>query len=182
MGRKVFVTDIDETLIYNTTQATVHKPTGARYTAPEFARIPDRYERIQEWDFTKEWESEDLNVASILHDDGIHKNIELVKQMHEAGYVILYLTSRGGGNISIEKAISEALSTRLGFAIAGFALGDYGKYGKDKLPIKKRRVLEDLVNEYDEVIFMDDEDKNLEQARDVPGVRVLDAKANNELI
>jgi hypothetical protein len=146
-----------------------------RYPATEFAKIEDRYSRIHEWDFTAEWEDEALNVQSILQDEGIQGNIDMVTDAHAKGFDIVFITSRGGGEKTIERSIEVALSERLGFPVTGFALGDYETYGKDKLPVKKQRILQQLVQEYDEVMFMDDEDKNLELAKEVAGVIVMKA-------
>lgn len=174
--RKVIAIDIDGTLIDNKMQKTVDKITGQRYSPAEWEALgPGRYDDMSRWDFTSEWEDKDKNIDSILFSEPIQENIDLVLGKHKQGYTVVYITSRGGGDVSLQEHISAALSQRLGIPLKGYALGDYGTYGKDKLPVKKQRVLQELAAQYDEVIFMDDEEKNLELARQVGGVEVIDA-------
>lgn len=178
--KKVFATDIDSTLIENDPkyQATVSKKTGARYSAEQWAKIEDRYSRMDEWNFS-EWEDLNKNIDSIRDNKEISRNVIRLKNAYQEGMDIAYITSRGGGQNDIEEHITSALEDRFQIPIThAYALGDYNKYGKDKLPIKKKRALEELVAKYGRgnVVFMDDEDANLTLARDIEGVIVIDAR------
>jgi FMN phosphatase YigB (HAD superfamily) len=173
--KKVLAVDIDGTLINDTkkTQATIDRRTGQRYSVEEFRNIPDRYADMSRWDF-HEWEDKALNIQSILSAEPIQGNIDKVEAHRRAGYDIVYITSRGGGDTQIEKDINIALSTRLGFDIKGYALGDFTTYGKDQLPVKKQTILRSLQREYDEVVFMDDEEENIKLAMET-GVNIIHA-------
>lgn len=175
--KKVLAIDIDGTILVNTTQKTIDKKTGKRYSPEEWQLLEDRYEDMSRWDFTTEWEDRDLNIQSILYSEGIQANLDIIEEYRRKGYEITYITSRGGGKTNIQEDINAALSQRMGYNISGYALGDYNTYGTDKLPVKKQKVLQQLKDMYDEVVFMDDEDKNLELAIHA-GVLVIKALRN----
>ena len=188
--KKVVVTDIDGTVIDNksyqnmATVAVKDGPKGKgvkigdRFTVEEFAKLDWRYEDVTMWDFS-EWDDATKNVENILRSDLIDANVHLIEEFREKGYEVRFLTARGGGaDKEIEDDIGQALSYRLGYEVKGYAVGDYRTYGSNKevkMPVKKQNVLAALTQEFDEVVFIDDEDVNLELARAIAGVTAIKA-------
>lgn len=189
MKKGVIVFDIDGTILDDesyqnmATIATRDDPIhgvkkGQRFNVKQFASLAWRYDDMSMWDF-HEWDDLDMNVDNIHNSDLIQANVDVIDDYRRKGYDARYLTARGGGkDMSIEPYITGAISNRLGYVVPGNAVGDFKEYGTNKevrMPIKKQRVLRDLTQKYDEVVYMDDEDTNLDLAREIGGVIAIKA-------
>ena len=175
------VFDIDDTLMKcDPDMIHVYKrdPNTGKETAlstAEYALDPDA-KTHREWFDYHEFNDDEKVYKSIVNGTPMLKNLKLMDAYIRAGYKFCFLTARGceetikmalreflrykddNGNLrELEDIFKEKYSA---------AINDrYKKYPGKTDAEKKANVLKELCNEFDKVIFVDDDPKNIQQAR-----------------
>jgi len=177
MKRRIVLFDINRTVIhYPDIARSYHKITRQAFNKDEFQKLQERLTREgtfnkNDYDYS-EWTSPIIVSRQIEEGEPIIKNVQRLQDFQNDGFELRWFSGR---NMD-EDFISNALTKKLGLNdITGHAI-----YKRDDGPegshIKKERALREYAAEYDEVIFIDDEDVVLEMAKEIPGIRVMDAK------
>lgn len=190
----IIVFDIDDTLLKaNPDIIKVYKKVGNEeisLTTDEFAKDPDAGKPGSEDIFDFRDFHEPVKVYhSIISGTPLIKNLRIMDSYIEAGYDFCFLTARGAEE-SVKQAIRDFLKIKDKDTGALKELGDvfketfshavndlYKKYPGKTDAEKKANVLRELCEEYDKVVFVDDDKKNVRAARDlkIPNLKVIKA-------
>lgn len=141
----------------------------------EYAKDPDA-ENHREWFDYRDFKDEQKVYQSIITGSPMVKNLKILNAYVNAGYDFCFLTARG-----CEKVIKDALdkflsiSTRKGVmdnignaykkALSHAVNDSYKKYKGENDCDKKANVLKELCKKYTNVVFVDDDKKNIYAAR-----------------
>jgi hypothetical protein len=162
-----------------------------RLSTDEYAQDPDRYNDNVEYDFSEFSDPERVR-TSIIRATPILQNLAIVDEYMQKGYDFAFLTAR-----HCEDVVAETLYDFLKYRDKGGRLRHLGKRFKRTLSQavndekytrvydglkdweRKGAVLSDLCELYDEVVFIDDDPKNIEGARklDLSNLRIIQAKS-----
>lgn len=193
----IIVFDIDDTILkVDSSNISIYKHEPGKpevaLSTDEFARDPD----ASDPDKRKWFDYRDFNdpikvYNSIISGTPLIKNLKIMDDYIQAGYDFCFLTARACEDV-VKKAISEFLKFRdedgalkeLGDSFKktfSHAVNDQiRKYpGRDDAE-KKGNVLIKLCKEYDRVVFVDDDKKNVVAARNLnlPNLKVIKAWAD----
>ena len=173
----IIVFDIDDTLLrVNPDSIHIYKrnPNGTEValTTNEYAADPDSGDPVKKkWFDYREFEDPIKVYDSIIMGTPLMKNIRILDDYINANYDFCFLTARGCEDV-IKDAIDEFLKKvgiRAGEAFKktfSAAVGDKVKrYPGSTDAEKKANVLRDLCVRYDNVIFIDDDHKNIRIAK-----------------
>lgn len=193
-GEGIIVFDIDDTLIK--TDPNVIKiwksPNGDKskeigLSTEEFAKDPDA-KIHKDWFDLREFRDKEKVYRSIVNGTPIIKNLKIMDSYINAGYDFCFLTARGLENV-VKDALNDLLMYRddkgglnkLGDIfkqhLSHGVNDDYKKYKGNSDAEKKANVLIDLCKRYKKVVFVDDDEKNVEGARNLnlPNLKVIKA-------
>ena len=188
--------DIDDSLVRFDGEIGVWKRYNGketRLTSDEFAKDPDRERPGVEYDF-REFEDPKIARDSIIRGTPLIGNLRIVDQYLDKGFDFAFLTAR-----SQEDVVTEAIADFMRHNVNGelrplgrkfqrtlsYAVSD-PKYMEvlDGLTSweRKARVLKWISEDYDEVVFLDDDFNNLEAARNLrlPNLTVIKALHENQ--
>lgn len=181
----IIVFDIDDTLLRVDPDAihiykTVPGETEIALTTNQYAIDPDAADPSKKkWFDYREFEDPVLVYNSIITGTPLMKNIRILDDYIKADYDFCFLTARGCEDV-IKEAIDEFLKKvgiRAGDAFKktfSAAVGDMvKKYPGKSDAEKKARVLRNLCARYDNVVFVDDDHKNIHIAK---GLRMHNLK------
>lgn len=181
----IIVFDIDDTLLKVNPDAihiykTVPGETEIALTTNQYATDPDAADpNKKKWFDYREFEDPVLVYNSIITGTPLMKNIRILDNYIKADYDFCFLTARGCEDV-IKEAIDEFLKKvgiRAGDAFKktfSAAVGDMvKKYPGKSDAEKKARVLRNLCARYDNVVFVDDDHKNIHIAK---GLRMHNLK------
>ena len=177
----IIVFDIDDTLLKsNSSIIKVYKTdpkTGKRtaLTTDEFAKDPDAAQH-EDWFDYSDFRDEAKVYRSIVEGTPIVRNLRILDAYITAGYHFCFLTAR-----SCEETIKHAMREFIRYKDESghlkeledkfkenmsAAINDkYKDYPGSTTPEKKANVLRKLCKEYDKVIFVDDDIKNVNLAK-----------------
>ena len=177
----IVVFDIDDTLLkVNPDFMHIYKIdplTGKEIalTTSQFAKDPNTYNNKEMFDY-RDFNDEEKVYQSIVTGMPILKNLKLMDAYIKAGYKFCFLTARGCED-TIKTAIKEFLRYKdedgsirqlenIFKEKYSHAINDeYKKYPGTTDFEKKANVLKDICEKFDEVVFVDDDPKNLEYAK-----------------
>ena len=150
-----------------------------RLTTDEFAKDPDAHDPDKKkWFDYRDFRDPIKVYNSIISGTPLIKNLKIMDDYIKAGYDFCFLTARGCEDI-IKKAIKDFLKFRdedgalkeLGDSFKetfSHAVNDDIKQYPGKTDAeKKANVLIKLCKEYDRVVFVDDDQKNINTAREL---------------
>lgn len=150
-----------------------------RLTTDEFAKDPDAEDpNKRDWFDYRDFKDPMKVYNSIITGTPLIKNLKIMDNYIQAGYDFCFLTAR-----SCEDVVKKALSDFLKFRDEDGALKELGdsfkkifshavnddirNYPGKTDAEKKANVLIKLCKEYDKVVFVDDDKKNVSAARDL---------------
>lgn len=180
----LIVFDIDDTLLKvdPTLMGVYKKEPGKqekRLTTEEFAKDPDASDPDKKsWFDYRDFRDPVKVYNSIISGTPLIKNLKIMDDYIKAGYDFCFLTARGCEE-TIKKAIGDFLKFRdedgalkqLGDSFKrtfSHAVNDEIKNYPGKSDAeKKAKVLTELCEEYDRVVFVDDDHKNVSAARNL---------------
>ena len=180
----IIVFDIDDTLLkVNPDVVKIYKTipgeTEISLTTEEFAKDPDAKDpEKKKWFDLRDFRDPIKVYNSIISGTPLIKNLKIMDAYIAAGYDFCFLTARSCEEI-VKKALYDFLKVRdksgnlhkLGDEFKqtlSHAINDeYKKYPGYTDAEKKANVLRDLCKKYDKVIFVDDDTKNTQAARDL---------------
>lgn len=180
----LIVFDIDDTLLkVDSKTINVYKKEPGkqeiRLTTEEFAKDPDASDpNKKDWFDYRDFRDPIKVYNSIITGTPLIKNLRIMDDYVEAGYDFCFLTARGCEE-TIKKAIGDFLKIRdkngvlrdLGDTFKktlSHAINDEFKNYPGKTDAdKKANVLKDLCKQYDRVVFVDDDHKNVSAARNL---------------
>lgn len=160
-----------------------------KLTTDEFAKDPDTLDKNKmSWFDYRDFRDEQKVYNSIVNGTPMIKNLKIMDAYLRAGYDFCFLTARGCEDV-IKRAIGDFVKKRTehgGLEQLGdeykqtlsHAINDYTKNYKGSTDAeKKANVLKELSRKYDVVVFVDDDKKNVESARNLrlPNLRVIKA-------
>ena len=148
-------------------------------TTDEFAKDPDAEDLSKkDWFDYRDFQDPVKVYNSIISGTPLIKNLKIMDDYIKAGYDFCFLTARG-----CEETIKKAIGDFLKFRDKDGALKELGdsfkktfshavndeikKYPGNTDAEKKANVLTKLCKEYDRVVFVDDDKKNVNAARDL---------------
>ena len=191
----LIVFDIDDTLLkVDTDVLKIYKNVPGKpeqaLTTEEFAKDPDAADPNKKslFDF-RDFQDPIKVYQSIISGTPLIKNLRIMDDYIEAGYDFCFLTARGCED-TIKAALDEFLMVRnrdnntlrkLGDTFKktlSHAINDMTKnYPGRSDAEKKSNVLKYLCKKYDRVVFVDDDTKNVNSARNlrIPNLRVIKA-------
>ena len=191
----LIVFDIDDTLLkVDTDVLKIYKNVPGKpeqaLTTEEFAKDPDAADPNKKslFDF-RDFQDPVKVYQSIISGTPLIKNLRIMDDYIEAGYDFCFLTARGCEE-TIKTALDEFLRVRnrdnntlrkLGDTFKktlSHAINDMTKnYPGRSDAEKKSNVLKYLCKKYDRVVFVDDDTKNVNSARNlrIPNLRVIKA-------
>lgn len=190
----IIVFDIDDTLIKTDSSkiAVYKKEPGKRrirLSTEDFAKDPDAADprKIMWFDFSDFYKPKQV-YKSIVSSIPLIKNLKIMDSYINAGYDFCFLTARGCEDV-IKQAIEDSILYRNKDGVLSklgsiykkslsHAVNDkYKNYPGETDAEKKANVLIDLCKKYDNVVFVDDDEKNIRQARGLrlPNLRVIKA-------
>ena len=191
----LIVFDIDDTLLkVDTDVLKIYKNVPGKpeqaLTTEEFAKDPDAADPNKKslFDF-RDFQDPIKVYQSIISGTPLIKNLRIMDDYIEAGYDFCFLTARGCEE-TIKTALDEFLRVRnrdnntlrkLGDTFKktlSHAINDMTKnYPGRSDAEKKSNVLKYLCKKYDRVVFVDDDTKNVNSARNlrIPNLRVIKA-------
>ena len=191
----LIVFDIDDTLLkVDTDVLKIYKNVPGKpeqaLTTEEFAKDPDAADPNKKslFDF-RDFQDPVKVYQSIISGTPLIKNLRIMDDYIEAGYDFCFLTARGCED-TIKAALDEFLRVRnrdnntlrkLGDTFKktlSHAINDMTKnYPGRSDAEKKSNVLKYLCKKYDRVVFVDDDTKNVNSARNlrIPNLRVIKA-------
>jgi phosphoglycolate phosphatase-like HAD superfamily hydrolase len=194
----LIVFDIDDTLLkVDTDVLKIYKNVPGKpeqaLTTEEFAKDPDAADPNKKslFDF-RDFQDPIKVYQSIISGTPLIKNLRIMDDYIEAGYDFCFLTARGCEE-TIKTALDEFLRVRnrdnntlrkLGDTFKktlSHAINDMTKnYPGRSDAEKKSNVLKYLCKKYDRVVFVDDDTKNVNSARNlrIPNLRVIKAWEN----
>lgn len=180
----IIVFDIDDTLLrVDTSLIAVHKrmPDGSekRLSTEEFAKDPDTADPSKQhlFDFREARDPERV-YRSIMQGTPIIKNLRIMDSYVAAGYDFCFLTARACEDV-IKDALDKFLQRRTKTGVLqklgsifkkslSHAINDVNKeYEGDTDAEKKANILRELCDQYDRVVFVDDDMKNVRAARNL---------------
>ena len=191
----LIVFDIDDTLLkVDTDVLKIYKNVPGKpeqaLTTEEFAKDPDAADPNKKSLFDLRDFQDPVKVyQSIISGTPLIKNLRIMDDYIEAGYDFCFLTARGCEE-TIKTALDEFLRVRnrdnntlrkLGDTFKktlSHAINDMTKnYPGRSDAEKKSNVLKYLCKKYDRVVFVDDDTKNVNSARNlrIPNLRVIKA-------
>jgi len=193
----IIVFDIDDTLLKSNPEVIgiYKKEPGKkeiRLTTDEFAKDPDAANILKkDWFDYREFEDPIKVYNSIVSGTPLIRNLRIMDDYIEAGYEFCFLTAR-----SCEETIKLALDEFLKVKKPNGALEELGEIFNKTLSHaindeskryegatdseKKANILKKLCKQYDKVVFVDDDHKNVSAARDLnlPNLKVIKAWEN----
>lgn len=182
----IIVFDIDDTLLKaNPEVIKVYKKDPKTnkeitLTTEEFAKDPDAEDpsKLKWFDF-RDFMNPSKVYHSIISGTPLIKNLKIMDDYVAAGYDFCFLTARGAEE-SVKQAIKDFIKIRSKETGALKELGDifketfshavndlYKKYPGRTDAEKKANVLKKLCRQYDRVVFVDDDKKNVRTAKDL---------------
>jgi len=180
----LIVFDIDDTILkVDSSLMGIYKnepgKSEIRLTTDEFAKDPDAHDPDKKkWFDYRDFRDPIKVYNSIISGTPLIKNLKIMDDYIKAGYDFCFLTARGCEDI-IKKAIKDFLKFRdedgalkeLGDSFKetfSHAVNDDIKQYPGKTDAeKKANVLIKLCKEYDRVVFVDDDQKNINTAREL---------------
>lgn len=180
----LIVFDIDDTILkVNPSVMGIYKKKPGepeiRLTTDEFAKDPDAEDETKkDWFDYRDFRDPNKVYSSIISGTPLIRNLRIMDDYIQAGYDFCFLTARSCEDV-IKKAIGEFLKFRneegalqeLGDSFKetfSHAVNDEFKQYPGKTDAeKKANILKDLCKEYDRVIFVDDDHKNVSAARNL---------------
>lgn len=191
----IIVFDIDDTLLkvqFGAMYIYKHIPgtdKEIKLSTEEFAKDPDAMDpNKRSWFDYRDFRDEQNVYNSIVNGTPMIKNLKIMDAYLNAGYDFCFLTARGCEDV-VKKAIGDFVKRRnevgaleqlgneykktLSHAVNDYTKNYQGKTDSDK----KANVLKQLCKKYDRVVFVDDDKKNVESARNLrlPNLRVIKA-------
>jgi len=191
----LIVFDIDDTLLKvdPKVMSIYKKEPGSNkeiaLTTEEFAKDPDSKDpNKKSWFNLRDFYNPVKVYNSIISGTPLIKNLKIMDDYIKAGYDFCFLTARG-----CEETIKSALKDFLLFRDEDGSLKELGdtfkttfshavndeiiKYPGKTDAEKKANVLKKLCKEYDKVVFVDDDKKNVNAARElnIPNLKVIKA-------
>jgi phosphoglycolate phosphatase-like HAD superfamily hydrolase len=177
----IIVFDIDDTLLKaNSDIIKIYKKdpsTGKKValSTEDFAKDPDVITHPN-WFDCSDFDNEEKVYRSIVEGTPIVKNLKILDAYIKAGYHFCFLTARG-----CEETVKNALREFVRYKDESGQLHELADKFKEHMSAavndkykgypgttdaeKKANVLRNLCNEYDKVIFVDDDIKNVEMAK-----------------
>lgn len=180
----IIVFDIDDTLLkVNPDVVRIYKQIPGKgeisLTTEEFAKDPDAKDpEKKKWFDLRDFRDPIKVYNSIISGTPLIKNLKIMDAYIAAGYDFCFLTARSCEEV-VKKALYDFLKVRdksgnlhkLGDEFKqtlSHAINDeYKNYPGHTDAEKKANVLRDLCKKYDKVIFVDDDTKNTQAARDL---------------
>lgn len=193
--RGIIVFDIDDTLLrVNSDEIFIYKKKPGeeeiRLTTKEFASDPDtKNPDCISWYSFRDMRDPIKVYNSIISGTPLIRNLKIMDAYIEAGYDFCFLTARGTEE-TVKKAIKDFLKIRDKETGALKEIGDVFKetlshavnddfknYPGKTDAEKKANVLRDLCEQYDKVVFVDDDHKNVRAARrlNIENLKVIKA-------
>ena len=190
----IIVFDIDDTILkVNPAQIRIykHKPgeNEIALTTDEFAKDPDAADpNKKSWFDLRDFRDPMKVYNSIMSGTPLIRNLRIMDDYIKAGYDFCFLTARGCED-TVKRALQDFLRTRsdngslkeLGNTFKttlSHAVNDELKRYPGKTDAeKKAKVLTKLCKKYDRVVFVDDDKKNVNIARqlNIPNLKVIKA-------
>lgn len=179
----LIVFDIDDTLIHaDGSLIKIYKhPNGDKslpevaLTSAEFAEDPDA-KNHKDWFDYREFQNPVKVTQSIIHGTPIIRNLRILDAYVRAGYEMCFLTARG-----CEDAVKYGIKKMLKFKDEDGELKDISSKFNSKLSAavndmnkkykgssdaeKKANILIELCTKFDKVVFVDDDQKNVDNAK-----------------
>lgn len=176
----IIVFDIDDTLLrVDTNIMRVYKKEPGKkeiaLTTSEFAKDPDVESHIEWFDY-RDFNDPIKVYTSIINGTPLIRNLRIMDDYIEAGYEFCFLTARSQEEM-VKKALDDFLEhksnegefKKLGDIFnkaMSHAINDnIKKYPGKSDSEKKSNVLKKLCSEYDKVVFVDDDKKNVKAAK-----------------
>lgn len=188
----VIVFDIDDTLLrVNKDSIKIYKkkPGEAEIalTTDEFAKDPD-VEKHRSWFDYRDFRDPIKVYHSIISGTPLIRNLRIMDSYIDAGYDFCFLTARSCEDV-VKQALDDFLLkrstdgkyTKLGSTfkktISHAVNDDLKNYPGETDAEKKANILIKLCKEYDKVVFVDDDKKNIRAAKDLdlPNLKVIKA-------
>ena len=194
----IIVFDIDDTILkVDSSSINVYKTVpGERektLTTAEFAKDPDASDPAKRsWFSYRDFHNPEKVYKSIISGTPIIRNLRIMDSYISAGYDFCFLTARSCEDV-VKRALDDFLRhrdkntgalSRLGSVFnkaMSHAINDTEKnYPGITDADKKANVLRNLCKKYDKVIFVDDDAKNIQAARNLnlKNLRVINAWEN----
>jgi len=193
MNRNIIIADIDDTLIKSSPDDIgiwkMKDGEETRLTTEEFAEDPDKGKPGITYDY---WEFEDPKRVrdSIMNGTPLIRNLEIIDDYLDNGYDFVFLTARG-----CEDVIKDVMADFMKYRSKDGELKELGDKFKRSLSYavndekyceifdglkdfeRKASVIKHIARMYDDVIFIDDDDRNLEAVKnlDLQNVSVVKA-------
>lgn len=188
----IIVFDIDDTLLKTNSPVTKIYKDGRTETldSDQYAKDPDVDNPDVKWDFSR-FNDPDSIYNVMVRGRPLIRNLRVMDRYASEGYTIAFLTARAqedaiyralldvikirnkdGSFSPLEKKLSRNAST----AVNDKKYDDV--FAGLNTPDRKATVLEDLCSQYDNVIFVDDDRKNLKAARQLglPNLKTITAQ------
>jgi len=180
----LIVFDIDDTILkVDPNMMSIYKKepgkSEIKLTTDEFAKDPDAEDPSKrDWFDYRDFKDPVKVYNSIISGTPLIKNLKIMDDYVNAGYDFCFLTARSCED-TVKKALSDFLLVRdengllkeLGDSfkkIMSHAVNDeYKKYPGKTDAEKKANILIKLCKKYDRVVFVDDDNKNLNAAREL---------------
>lgn len=174
--KKLLVCDIDDCLLRadNSQIAIIEKSTGTRLSTDAFAKHPDSKDESK-FDFS-EFRTPEKVRSSIMNGKPLVHNLSILDRYVNEGYKVTILTARGLDDI-VKDSVSKFLMYKdkdgklkpLGKKFVkkyGACTADpkYNNFGSNT-PEKKANILKEICKRHDRVVFIDDSEHNVEEAR-----------------
>ena len=190
----LIVFDIDDTILkVDSSQISIYKQEPGKkeisLTTDEFAKDPDANDpEKRSWFDYRDFRNPVKVYNSIISGTPLIKNLKIMDDYIQAGYDFCFLTAR-----SCEDTVKKAIGDFLKFRDKDGALKELGDSFKKTFSHavndtikdypgksdseKKANVLKKLCKEYDRVVFVDDDKKNVIAARElnIPNLKVIKA-------
>ena len=196
--RGIIVFDIDDTILkVDASSINIYKKVPGEkeiaLTTAEFAKDPDASDPTKRnWFSYRDFQNPEKVYNSIISGTPIIRNLRIMDSYIAAGYDFCFLTARSCEDV-IKRALDDFLRirdrktgalSRLGSIFnktMSHAINDTEKQYKGITDAdKKANVLHDLCKKYDKVIFVDDDAKNVQAARNLnlKNLKVINAWEN----
>jgi len=194
----IIVFDIDDTILkVDASTINIYKKVPGEkeiaLTTAEFAKDPDASDPTKRsWFSYRDFQNPEKVYNSIISGTPIIRNLRIMDSYIAAGYDFCFLTARSCEDV-IKRALDDFLRirdrktgalSRLGSIFnktMSHAINDTEKQYKGITDAdKKANVLRDLCKKYDKVIFVDDDAKNVQAARNLnlKNLKVINAWEN----
>lgn len=181
----IVVFDIDDTLLRSdpgTIKVYKNEPGKKEIalTTDEYAKDPDAVDPAKRsWFDYRDFRDDEKVYKSIINGTPLIRNLKIMNAYLNAGYDFSFLTARSCedviknalgeflGNISKDMGLFKQIDTQFKKTLS-HAINDYTKEYKGYTDgEKKANVLKDLCSEYDFVVFVDDDMKNIRSAKEL---------------